>query len=141
MVTMSNSDLNINSSLPAKYKNSCNEYEKMFSGYVYEDSDVHGITYKAISIGKAVKSVTDADNQKLAEKLALARARLNCYKYVAALHNAWFHCLKELAYGNLLVITNTPECTSNGGLYDQWLYYSNLVEKERHHIGKLLSEL
>ena len=141
MVTMNNSDLNINSSLPAKYRKSCNEYEKMFSDYVYEDSDVHGITYKAISIGKAVKSVIDADNPKSAEKLALARARLNCYKYVAALYNAWFHYLKELVYGNLLVTTNTPECTTNGGLYDQWLYYQSLVEKEKYYISKLLSEL
>lgn len=127
--------------LSAEYRNRCTECEKLFRDYRYEDSDGEGTTYKAVSIGTAVKSTIDADNPKLAEKLAFARARLNCYRYAAALHNAWFHCLKELTYGNLLVTTNTPECTTNGGLYDQWLYYQSLVEKEKYYISKLLSEL
>lgn len=97
--------------------------------------------YKVISVGKAVKSITDTDNPKLAEKLAEARARLQCYRYIETYCNALFHSLKELAFGNLLVTTNCPECTTNGGLYDKWLYYQSLVEKEKYYISKLLSEL
>lgn len=141
MLELSNTDVRMQNTLPKKYETQYTDYSKIFEDYVYQESDYKGLTYKAVSIGKAEKSATDENNPRLARKLAEARAKLNCYKYAAALHNAWFHYLKELAFGNLLVTTNTPECTSNGGMYDQWLYYSSLVEKEKYYISKLLSEL
>lgn len=141
MFELNNTDVRMQSTLPKKYETQYTDYSRMFEDYVYQESDYKGMTYKAISIGKAEKSATDEDNPRLARKLAEARAKLNCYRYAAALYNARFHYLKELAFGNLLVTTNCPECTSNGGMYDQWLYYSNLVEKEKYYISKLLSEL
>lgn len=141
MFELNNTDVRMQNTLPKKYETQYTDYSRMFEDYVYQESDYKGMTYKAISIGKAEKSATDEDNPRLARKLAEARAKLNCYKYAAALYNTRFHYLKELAFGNLLVTTNTPECTANGGLYDQWLYYQSLVEKEKYYISKLLSEL
>ena len=141
MLELSNTDVRMENTLPKKYQTEHTDYNKVFEDYVFNESNYSGLVYKAVSIGKAEKSATDEDNPRLARKLAEARARLSCYRYAAALHNAWFHYLKELAFGNLLVSTNCPECTSNGGMYDQWLYYQNLVEREKYHISKLLSQL
>lgn len=141
MIELKHLDVRMENILPKNYKLPYADFRQVFEDYVLEKSDYDGLVYKAISIGTAVKSVTDTDNPRLARKLAEARARLNCYRYAEALCNSWFHYLKELAFGNLLITTNCPECTSNGGMYDQWLYYQSLVGKEKYYISKLLSEL
>ena len=141
MFELNNTDVRMENTLPKRYQTEHTDYNKVFEDYVFKESNYSGLIYKAISIGKTEKSVTDEDNPRLARKLAEAKARLNCYRYAAALYNTWFHYLKELAFGNLLVSTNCPECTSNGGMYDQWLHYQNLVEKEKYYISKLLSEV
>lgn len=141
MIELKHLDVRMDNILPKNYKLPYADFRQVFEDYVLEKSDYDGLVYKAISIGTAVKSVTDTDNPRLARKLAEARARLNCYRYAEALCNSRFHYLKDIIYGTLLVTTNTPECTSNGGLYDQWLYYQSLVEREKYYINKLLSEL
>ena len=141
MIELKHLDVRMDNILPKNYKLPYADFRQVFEDYTLEKSDYDGLVYKAISIGTTVKSVTDTDNPRLARKLAEARARLNCYRYAEALCNSWFHYLKEIIYGTLLVTTKTPESHSHGGLYDQWLYYENLVEREKYYINKLLSEL
>lgn len=124
-----------------EYAKELKNQRDVFTKFDYSYSTRGDNLYKVVSVGKAVKSAVDTDNPRLAEKLAEARARLQCYRYIETYCNALFHSLKKLAYGSLIVTTSTPECTSNGGLYDQWLYYQSLVEREEYYINKLLSKL
>lgn len=105
-------------------------------GYNYRTGDG---AYTILSIGKAVKLPEDINNEKIAYRIAESRARHQLYTYVAEMCKGVFMFTREQIYGELAV--NTVPGSGNGGLYDDWLKYEHLAEREMQHIESLLSEL
>lgn len=89
------------------------------------------------TIGKAVCSEEDENNPVLGERIAESRAKVSLYKFMTTLLR------KICIYKSNELFGETPLSTIKGdvdknSLIGQYIKYSNLCEKEKVHLNKLI---
>lgn len=91
-------------------------------------------------VGKAVKAPEDINNPLLAERIAESRAKLHIYRFVRRIiWNTYIH-YRNIVFGQLQMTSDNNGYPCDGGLYDIYLKYNAIVNREEEHINRLIEE-
>lgn len=106
--------------------------------YINHNQNIIADGYTAIVKGKAVCSDEDTVDNVLGERIAEARAKITLYKFMKNLCKKVYMYYRTLLYGHRDIGIGVNK-ENEGSLYQSYLKYNALVDKEEQHLNDLLN--